>query len=243
MAKEEKLYTLTELSKLAGVSMPTLQRYKKQYQSRIPSVGKGRSQRYPEAAIEEVRKIKSENLKKRGRPRKKGKKAASPRKTASRRTARAAKGGGRGRKSTGGGELLTLTEIGRRTGISYPTLVRYVKLHLNEIPHEGSGRKRRFPVEAIKVFERLRGASKRGRKPRSKKPAARRGVGTDRALAQRIRKLESAQKSIARQLDSVISLLKKPVRVTIEPQSGDPSRRRAGPVGGRRPRSPGGGRE
>lgn len=217
MAKQERLYTLTELSKLAGVSMPTLQRYKKQYQSRIPSVGKGRSQRYPEAAIEVVQEIKSENLKKRGRPRKKGRKA-SPRKKASRRTTRASKkGGARGRKKAGG-ELLTLTEIGRRTGISYPTLVRYVKLHLDQIPHEGTGRKRRFPPEAIPVFKRLRGASKRGRKPRSKKVAARRGVGTDRALAQRIRKLESAQKSIAKQLDSVISLLKKPVRVTIEPQ-------------------------
>ena len=70
LASKEKLYTLTEVSKLAGVSMPTLQRYKKLYQDRIPSVGEGRRQRYPKRAIAAIQKLKAENLKKRGRPRK-----------------------------------------------------------------------------------------------------------------------------------------------------------------------------
>ena len=43
-----KLYTLTEVSKITNISMPTLQRYKKAYQDRIPSTGEGRRQRYPE---------------------------------------------------------------------------------------------------------------------------------------------------------------------------------------------------
>ena len=42
---EDKLYTLSEISQKSGISMPTLQRYKKLYQVRIPSVGKGRKQR------------------------------------------------------------------------------------------------------------------------------------------------------------------------------------------------------
>ena len=45
------LYTLTSVSKTTGISMPTLQKYKKLYEHRIPSAGKGRKQRYPEEAL------------------------------------------------------------------------------------------------------------------------------------------------------------------------------------------------
>lgn len=203
MARIEKLYTLTEVSKRAGVSMPTLQRYKKLYQDRIPSVGEGRRQRYPKRAIAEIRKIKSENLKKRGRPRKSTSAASSA--TDSR--------------ATGSSRLLTLTEICRRTGISYPTLVRYVKLYIDRIPHVGEGRRRRFPKEAVAVFADLRKNSKRGR-PRSK-PAAGTAASpgaADPNLTARIRELERAQREVSRQLASVLSLLKKPVQVTIRPQ-------------------------
>ena len=48
---EEKLYTLSEISQKTGISMPTLQRYKKLYQERLPSSGQGRKQRYPESAL------------------------------------------------------------------------------------------------------------------------------------------------------------------------------------------------
>ena len=195
--KKEKLYTLTQVSKRAGVSMPTLQRYKREYSDRISSVGEGRLQRYPERAIAQVRQIKVENLKKRGRPRKK--KAESP---------------GHAKAA----DLLTLSEVGRRTGISYPTLLRYVKLHLDQIPHLGSGRGRRYPVEAVAVFAALRKNRGRGR-PRTssgRAPRPARSVTTvDPALADRIRDLEKAQKEFARQLDSVIALLKKPIHVTI----------------------------
>jgi DNA-binding transcriptional MerR regulator len=198
LARKKKLYTLTEVSKRAGVSMPTLQRYKKLYQDRIPSVGEGRRQRYPREAIAEVRKIKAENLKKRGRPRK-----ASPAPAKAR----------AGAKASG---LITLSEIGRRTGISYPTLVRYVKLYLDQIPHEGEGRKRRFPEEAVPVFEELRRNSKRGRPKAS--AGLRKSRTPDAALVQRIRELERAQKEVSRQLASVLALLKRPVQVTIQPR-------------------------
>ena len=68
MAPARKLYTLTEVSKATGISMPTLQRYKKLYQERIPSEGEGRKQRYPRKAFAVFEKIRDENLKKRGRP-------------------------------------------------------------------------------------------------------------------------------------------------------------------------------
>ena len=44
-AAGERLFTLSEISQKTKISMPTLQRYKKLYQSRIPAVGSGRKQR------------------------------------------------------------------------------------------------------------------------------------------------------------------------------------------------------
>lgn len=237
MAKkdEEKLYTLTEISKRAKVSMPTLQRYKKLFADRIPSVGKGRKQRYPAAAIAVLRQIKKENMKKRGRPRKEGGAAVAKKKMTKKVTAKAkkatagkaakrvsrksagsaAKKGTRGAGKSASG-LLTLSEVGRRTGISYPTLLRYVKLHAKRIPHVGTGRKRRYAEEAVGVFQELRRNSKRG--PR--KGSVRRGksatAGADRSLARRMRALETSQRQLAKQLDSVLQQLKKPLQVTIK---------------------------
>lgn len=214
-SKKEALYTLTEVAKKTGISMPTLQRYKKAYQTRIPSVGKGRKQRYPEKALAVFEEIKKENLGRRGRPRKSA--AAATRRTKSTRPKAPKKSKASVAPKTAG--LLTLSEIGRRTGISYPTLVRYVKLFLDQIPHEGAGRKRRFPSQAVRVFQRLRAQSKRGRRPKSALGLAardgRQAVGTDRALSERIRVLEAAHGEISRQLQSVIETLKKPLHVTI----------------------------
>ena len=69
MPDQPHLLTLSEVSKRTKISMPTLQRYKKEYQGRIPSVGKDRKQRYPVEALEVVQAIKQENLAKRGRRR------------------------------------------------------------------------------------------------------------------------------------------------------------------------------
>ena len=250
--QQGKLYTLSEISQRTGISMPTLQRYKKMYQDRIPAEGKGRKQRYPESALPVFDEIRNENLGRRGRPRKdpnaprparptptqstRGRKSAAkttaaeaaPRgrgrkAAAASRPAAATARGGRGRKAAGGasaaspskatgtkrGNLLTLTQISEQTGISYPTLVRYVRMHADRLPHEGKGRGRRFYPEAVNVFRQLRQESGRGgRKPAAEKaPAARRGRppgsgrgraaaagrgGEDPGLLKRLREIEKS---------------------------------------------------
>jgi hypothetical protein len=195
-AGDDRLYTLSDISSKTGISMPTLQRYKKFYQGRIPSVGSGRKQRYPENALPVFDEIRNENIGRRGRPRKdasaaaapsparRGRAAGSGRKAAaatpSRGPGRPARAGRPGRPAgksasapaavakpaarrgrppgsksknkgtsaasgaTGkAGTLMTLTQISEQTGISYPTLVRYVRLHSDRLPHEGKGRARR----------------------------------------------------------------------------------------------------
>lgn len=201
-AGRKKLYTLTEVSKRTGISMPTLQRYKKQFQSKIPSEGKGRRQRYPGEALKVFRQIKKENMAKRGRPRKRaaGKARRARRKRATKR--RATKGRGKG--------LLTLTAISQMTGISYPTLIRYVKLHGDKIPHRGRGRRRRFPPEAVKVFRRLRRQSSRGRRPR-KAGTRRAAAAVPRRLERRLEALERGQRELAKQIRLLVKALRRPL--------------------------------
>lgn len=199
-ATGEALLTLTEVSKRTGISMPTLQKYKRNQQARIPSVGKGRKQRYPESALAVFEAIKQENLGKRGRPAGSG--------ASKRRAARAA-----------GDGLLSLAEIARRTKISYPTLLRYQKLYGDRIPSEGRGRQRRYPEAAVGVFQEIRSGSRRGRRPmQGGAGASRLAAGTDRALAKRIERIESMQAELSRQLDAVVQLLKRPLQVTIRPE-------------------------
>ena len=223
MAAERKLYTLTDLSKKSGISMPTLQRYKKLYQKRIPSIGVGRKQRYPREAVGVVKELKVENLAKRGRPRKKASGEAVPKrrpvKRASRKPAKKAArktaSARRGRSESG---VLSLAEIGRRTGISYPTLLRYVKNSLSKIPHVGRGRRRRFHPEAVEVFRDLRANSRRGRRKGSGKKVAVRAPAAaagSRGVENRLRALERSQTELAKELRRLVAHLKKPVRVTV----------------------------
>lgn len=133
--------------------MATAQRYKKLYQGRIPSEGEGRKQRYPAAAVKVFNQLKRERVSKRVATRRK----QSPKKPA--------------KAAASGAALLTLTTIGEQTGISYPTLQRYVKLFGDRIPHEGAGRKRRYHPDSVAVFRQLRAESKPGRKPKAKAAA------------------------------------------------------------------------
>ena len=203
----EELLTLSEISNRTGISMPTLQRYKKNFQDRIPSVGRGRKQRYPASALPVFEEIKKENVKKRGRPRKgSGDGRRRARKT------------GGGKKSAGAREgLLTLTEVSERTGISYPTLVRYVKLHGDRIPSEGEGRRRRYHPEAVDVFRELRSESPRGRRKKGA-PAAGggRAAAADSTLARRVASLERSQERLEKQIRALIKNLQKPLKVTIQ---------------------------
>ena len=270
-----KLYTLSEISQKTGISMPTLQRYKKLYQNRIPATGKGRKQRYPEESLPVFEELKVENAGRRGRPRKDdstrssaaastgsarsgrgrkaaaaktpaagrrgGRKAAAP--AAAAKTAKTAKKTGRGgRKAAAaaapaasgrGGRnsgLLTLTQVSEQTGISYPTLVRYVRAYSSRLPSEGSGRARRFHPEAVDVFRQLREESGRGgRKPAAAKAAAGRGraakgsarggrpaaaaaantAGSDPGTSQRLRALERAQQDLEKRFRGFVSSLQK----------------------------------
>lgn len=274
-----KLYTLSEISQKTGISMPTLQRYKKLYQSRIPATGKGRKQRYPEESLPVFEELKVENAGRRGRPRKddstrssaaasaanaastgsarsgRGRKAAAAKTPAAGRrggrkaaapaaAAKTAKKSGRGgRKAAAaapaasgrGGRnsgLLTLTQVSEQTGISYPTLVRYVRVHSSRLPSEGSGRARRFHPEAVDVFRQLREESGRGgRKPAAAKAAAGRGrgraakgsarggrpaaaaaantAGSDPGTSQRLRALERAQQDLEKRFRGFVSSLQK----------------------------------
>lgn len=219
-SREIRLYTLTEVAENINVSMPTAQRYKRAYQNRIPAVGIGRKQRYPREALKVFEQIKLENLGKRGRP------SAQPRKKtpakSRQRSSSAAKSRSRTRSAAKRKaavpvkprrtEMLTLTEISIRTGISYPTCINYVKKHLDRIPHVGSGRRRRYPPEAVTVFRDLRNQSRSGR-PKS---SAGRTSRTDKALMRRIRELEKSQRLLSRQLESVLKTLSQPLKVTIK---------------------------
>lgn len=246
-----KLYTLSEIAQKTGISMPTLQRYKKLYQDRIPAEGRGRKQRYPESSLPVFDQIRNENLGRRGRPRKdpnaprpekagskrpaaRGRaavakagaaRAASGRRGASKRTPAPAPAPVRGRGGRkAGGNLMTLTQISEDTGISYPTLVRYVRLHGDRLPHEGKGRGRRFYPAAVDIFRQLRSESGRGgRKPgRPSKPvAARRGRPPGRGrtaapvaasadnsfLNKRLKEIEKSQQSLEKKFRGFVKSL------------------------------------
>jgi len=230
-AESETLYTLTEVSNQTGISMPTLQRYKKLYQDRIPSKGKGRTQRYYPEALEVFEELKKENISRRGRPRKK-KSDDEPKKSSGRRKTVRAKRRGRRKGSTEVSDegLLTLTQIGKLTGISYPTLLRYVRLHLDEIPHEGTGRSRRYKPEAVEVFKRLRSESPRGRgkkkggakkttgkrRGRPPKKAAAEGGGDTGALTARLKDLEKSHKELEKTIARLEKAVNKPFKVTLQ---------------------------
>jgi predicted DNA-binding transcriptional regulator AlpA len=270
---DEKLFTLSEISQKTNISMPTLQRYKKMYQDRIPSVGQGRKQRYPESALPVFDEIKTENAGKRGRPRKdasapraerpagkrgpgrppraaakaapagrRGRKpaaaAAAPRGAAAKRAGGRKAGSGRGpgrpaKSAAGSGNLLTLTQISETTGISYPTLVRYVRMHADRLPSEGKGRARRFYPQAVDVFRQLRSESGRGGRKKgsgaAKKAASGRGPGRPPGrpgrppgrpaaaassegggmIAQRLKQIEKAQQSLEKRFKGFVDSLQK----------------------------------
>lgn len=61
--------------------------------------------------------------------------------------------------------LYSLLDIKKKTGISYPTLVKYARIYMDQIPAVGKGRNRRYTVESVKVFQRLYEQSRPGRRP------------------------------------------------------------------------------
>lgn len=118
---------------------------------------------------------------------------------------------GRGKATSG---LLTLSEIGRRTGISYPTLLRYVRLHLDKIPHVGQGRTRRYRPAAVSVFRRLRAGSPRGRP--SARSAGAASLAEVRALERRVATLEKVLRRTDGVLKKLAKELRRPMKLTIK---------------------------
>lgn len=208
--RSPKLYTLTEVSKQTGISMPTLQKYKKEHADRIPSEGEGRKQRYPKKAFAVFRQLKKEGLERRKR------RAGRPRKSASSKQASKSKKGKTVKQSEADGELLSLQKIRNLTGISYPTLLRYVKLHLDKLPHVGEGRKRRFKPEAVEVFREIRRNSPRGRRPKDSSLSPKAGGAKLKRLEQKIDRLEKGQSLLERQVRQLNELLRKPMTITMK---------------------------
>jgi predicted DNA-binding transcriptional regulator AlpA len=206
-AAKDKLLTLSDVSRRTGISMPTLLRYKKLYEGRIPAQGEGRKQRFPVSAVAVFVELKRERMasRKTGGP-------PLPRPTAGR--ALPSRPMSMGPATPEG--MLSLNEIGRITGISYPTLVRYVKLYLASLPHSGQGRKRRFFPDAVAVFRRLRSESRRGRKPGGGGVTGAAGMGAEAGrLGQRLAELERAQKHLARQIERVLEEIRKPFNIQV----------------------------
>lgn len=239
-AAKKPLLTLTEVANRTKISMPTLQRYKKLYQDRIPSEGEGRKQRYPESAIPVFLQLKKENIGRRGRPRKNAAPAPAARKAAkkvAKKPARKPAAKKAAAAASSGEGLLTLTQVSKMTGISYPTLLRYVKSNLKSIPHKGTGRARRFKPEAVAVFKDLRARSRRGRKPKAasaaaaarpaaktraaKKPATKRRGRPPKVidpadLLARIKQLEKNVRSLERLCARQQKQIEKPYRVVLK---------------------------
>lgn len=239
----EDLLTLGQVGKRTGISMPSLLRYKKEHQERIPAVGEGRKQRYPAEALEVFEAIKRENVSKRGRPKGLGggaRKAGRPAEKGKKAQAGGARGGRAAASApatvkANGGELLTLTEIAERTGVSYPTLRNYAERHAERIPSVGEGRKRRYRPEAVAVFQELRAESRPGRKAggggavgsggrragagaagggRAPAKAAGGGAGSG-ELARRVGDLAGRQERLYRDLAKVEAILRRPGEATV----------------------------
>lgn len=191
---EERMFSLMEVAQETGIAMPILLRYKREHPNRIPSSGSGAQQRFPEKAFAIFQQIHDEEMSEREAPRRGGfgllslprvkrsreqpedppkrrpeapaaeESTAQPAET----TPEPASGA---TAPTTGEATLTLKDISETLGIAYPTVARYATKFPDRIPHEGEGRRRRFPPEAIEVFRQIRKESKPGRPPKSKSKA------------------------------------------------------------------------
>lgn len=204
--RRKKVLTLSEVSRRTGISMPTLQKYKKLYGAKLASVGEGRKQRYLLESLPVFEQLRREGLARRGGGGHKKKRKAGKSKAKSAR-----------RSSSTPPGLLSLQRIKEVTGISYPTLLRYVSLHLDKIPHVGEGRKRRYPKEAIDVFVELRKNSPRGRKPKAGSPSANAQAASAAArLEKKIVELQRSQTQLERQVRELAEYMRRPVVLTMK---------------------------
>lgn len=241
-------YSLVEVAQKTGIPMPILLRYKREHPDRVPSIGSGSQQRFPEEAIEVLRAIQQEESGRQEEPRRGGfgllslprlrkqvkrdeDEADAEQPATAAEAKESAKKTGQGAASPAA-DGMTLVEVSEKLGIPYPTVARYASQHGDRIPHHGRGRARRFPAEALDVFEQIRRESKPGRPPKKKgkkaaaKPAsaapAATAAGTTAGtpgleqLARRIESLERSQKVLEEQIRSLLEDLSRPATVTVE---------------------------
>ena len=244
---EERTFSLMEVAQETGIAMPILLRYKREHPDRIPSTGSGAQQRFPEAAFAVFEEIHAQESESHDRPRGggfgllslprirrakqepqdagEGEPVDADEAPASEKTPGRAQGSPTS-AAPPGEATLTLKDISEQLGIPYPTIARYATKHEDRIPHEGTGRGRRFPPEAVKVFRRIRKESKPGRpkksesKRRGKARPARAAAGAGRAgddggLAARLEQLESRQQRIEDMVRELLAEVRRPLVATV----------------------------
>jgi len=283
---DTRMFSLMEVAQETGIAMPILLRYKREHPERIPSIGSGAQQRFPEEAFAIFAEIREEESQERDLPRRGGfgllslprirrahhepreepsatreePSAAREEPSAAREEPSAAReepSAGRRRPAiaivgqpaaepapsaepgprTTGEATLTLKDISGQLGIAYPTVARYAAKFPDRIPHEGDGRQRRFPPEALAVFEQIRKESKPGRPPKSKtakaatarpargqaaqptapRPATVAAPMNESRLLRRIERLEREHVELEALVRSLRDELQRPLRATIRP--------------------------
>ena len=71
-AASQSNYSLVEVAQKTGISMPILLRYKREHPDRVPSVGSGSQQRFPEEAVDVLQEIHREETERQEEPRARG---------------------------------------------------------------------------------------------------------------------------------------------------------------------------
>ncbi len=214
------LLTLSSISRTTGISVQTLNRYVKLYGDRIPHEGVGRKRRYHPDAIPVFRELRAQSKpgrKPKAAPAVPGKRSV-PRRTVP----------GRGKvqavaeQQAAPSRLLTLTAIGEQTGISGPTLQRYLKLYGDQIPFEGEGRTRRYHPEAVSVFREIRSRSSQSRKSKTRAAATakapqrkRRAASASASASAASGSVEARLSALEAQVNLVLQKLEEPFKLTL----------------------------
>lgn len=209
-----ELLTLTDLARRAGISPATAHRYQKEHGDLLPSRGEGRTRRYLPSAVEVLRGLFTKKRRERGvgaQPRGPRKAAAGRRPGSAPRSARQATPGQGARQ--GRSAFVAQDRPDDRDRLPDAAALRGAA-RTGDPAGAGTGRKRRFPPEAVPVFVALR--QHRGRLPRGGEEVAARGrKGGDPQLVRRLQALEEAHAELTRKLRRLQRMLDRPWRVTL----------------------------